>query len=47
MFAHPTRYVLVALMRYPIFVRNGEILAILIENGSFYNKVHIDYVEAL
>ncbi len=32
---------------YPKFVRNDEILVILLENGFFYNKVHIKPIEIL
>jgi hypothetical protein len=45
--AHPTKFVPMNSIRYPIFVRTGEILAILIENGFFYNRIRTKPIEAL
>jgi hypothetical protein len=39
MTTYPTIYVPTTITRYPIFVRNYEILAILVGNGSFHNKI--------
>jgi hypothetical protein len=33
--------------RYPISVRNDEILVELVEHGSFYNRVRIEPIETL
>jgi hypothetical protein len=45
--AHSTRSTFVIPVRYPIFVRNDGILAILVENNSFYNIVRIEPIQAL
>jgi hypothetical protein len=37
----------ITLVKYPVSVRNDGIHVILFENNSFYNKVHIEHVEAL
>jgi hypothetical protein len=39
MFAHSIRFVPITLVGYPVFVRNEEIHAGLVDNSSFYNKV--------
>jgi hypothetical protein len=45
--AHPTKSMPMILVEFLIFVRNNGILAILVENGFFYNKVHTKPIEAL
>jgi len=39
MVAYPTKSMHVNMARYPISIKNDEILAIPTKNGSFYNKV--------
>jgi hypothetical protein len=43
---HPTRSMHVTLAGYLIYVRNDGIHVVLFENSYFYNKVHIEPVEA-
>lgn len=45
--AHLTKFVHVILVGYPIIAGNGEILAVIIENGFFYNKIFTEPIEAL
>jgi hypothetical protein len=47
MVAHLTKFVRVTPIGYPIIARNGEILAIIIDNGFSYNKVFTKPIEAL
>jgi hypothetical protein len=47
MVAYPTKSVLVTIVGYLIFLKNDEILAVLAENGSLYNKVCIKPIENL
>ncbi len=44
---YPTKFVPMITVEYPIFVRNDEILAMLIENNSFHNKVCIEPIETI
>jgi putative ribosome biogenesis GTPase RsgA len=39
MATHPNKFVLMILARYLVFTRNDGILAILVENSYFYNRV--------
>jgi hypothetical protein len=47
MITHLTKSVLMNSIRYLICVRNGEILVVIIENGSFYNMICIKPIEVL
>jgi hypothetical protein len=46
MMTYPTRFVPMIMAIYLVFVRNDEILAI-VENSSFYDRVHTKLVETL
>jgi hypothetical protein len=45
--AHSTKPMFVIPIEYPIFVRNDGILAILVENNSFYNRVRTKPIQDL
>jgi hypothetical protein len=47
MATHSTRYVPITLVKYPISMRNEGILAELVKNSSFYNKVRTKFIEVL
>jgi hypothetical protein len=47
MVAYLTKFVLVTIAKYLIFVKNDEIPAILVENGSLYNRIYIKPIETL
>jgi hypothetical protein len=47
MAAYPTQYVPMTTIGYPISTKNDEIHVVLIENGSFYNKVCTKPIEIL
>ncbi len=47
MFSHSIRFVPKTLIKYLVFVKNEWILSGLVENSSFYNKVHTEPVEVL
>lgn len=45
--AHPTKSMPMILIEYLVLIMNDGILAIVVENGFFYNKVHTKPIEAL
>jgi hypothetical protein len=45
MMTYPTRFVPMTMARYLISIRNDEILAILVENSFYYNRVRTKLVE--
>lgn len=47
MITHLTKFVLMNSIKYLICLRNGEILVVIIENGSFYNMICTKPIEAL
>jgi hypothetical protein len=47
MATHLTKFVRVTPVGSLLIARNGEILAIIIENGFFYNRIFIEPIEAL
>jgi hypothetical protein len=47
MVAYPTRSMHAILIGYPVSIKDDEILVILVDNGSIYNRVCIELVETL
>jgi hypothetical protein len=47
MVAYPTRSMHAITVGYPVSIRNDEILVILVDNGSIYNRVCIEPIETL
>jgi len=47
MTTYPTRFVLTTTAKYPISVRNDEICAILVDNGSFHNIICTKPIEII
>jgi uncharacterized membrane protein YesL len=44
---YPIIFVFVITVEYLVFVRNDEILIVLIENNSFHNKICIEPIETI
>jgi hypothetical protein len=44
---HSIRFLPITSIKYLVFVKNNGILALLVENSSFYNKGYIEPIEVL
>ncbi len=47
MTTYPTRFVFATTAKYPIYVRNDEICAILVDNGFFHNRICTKPIETI